>query len=57
MLLKKIDVQYVKNFPQLRDQTFSRKMHKNRPNLLVAGPLILHENASPHIAGYSPYMS
>ena len=25
-------------------------MHKNRPQLLVAGPLILHDNACPHIA-------
>ena len=24
-------------------------MHTNRPQLLVAGPLILHDNARPHI--------
>ena len=28
----------------------SQEMHKNRPQLLVAGPLILHKNARPHIA-------
>ena len=27
-----------------------RKMHKNRPQLFVAEPLILHNNARPHIA-------
>ena len=27
-----------------------RKMHKNRPQLLVAGRLFLHGNARPHIA-------
>ena len=27
-----------------------RKMHKNRPQLIVAGPLILHDNARSHIA-------
>ena len=26
-----------------------RKMHKNRPQLLVAGLVILHDNARPHI--------
>ena len=26
-----------------------RKMHKNRPQLLVAGQLIFHDNACPHI--------
>ena len=26
-------------------------MHKNRPQLLVAGLLILHDNARPHISG------
>ena len=31
-------------------QKLRRKMHKNRPQLLVAGPLILHDNARPHIA-------
>ena len=24
-------------------------MHKNRPQLLLAGPVILHDNARPHI--------
>ena len=27
-----------------------RKMHKNRPQLLLTEPLILHDNARPHIA-------
>ena len=31
-------------------QNLRRKMHKNRSQLLVAGPLILHDNADPHIA-------
>ena len=26
-----------------------RKMHNNRPQLLVPGPLILHDNTRPHI--------
>jgi hypothetical protein len=26
-----------------------RKMHKNRPDLLGDGPLILHDNARPHL--------
>ena len=25
-------------------------MYKNRPQLLVAGPLILHDNVRPHLA-------
>ena len=50
MLLKKIVVQHVKNFVELRDRKLRRKMHKNRPQLLVAGQLILHDNARPHIA-------
>ena len=29
-----------------------RKMHNNRPQLLVAGPLILDDNARPHIADF-----
>ena len=29
----------------------SRIIHKNRPQLLVAGPFILHDNARQHIAG------
>ena len=32
-----------------REQELLRKMHKNRRQLLVAGPLILHDNARPHI--------
>ena len=31
-------------------QKLRRKMNKNRPQLLVAGPLILHDNAHSHIA-------
>ena len=31
-------------------QKLLRKVHKNRPQLLVARPLILHHNARPHIA-------
>ena len=49
MLLKKIVVQHVKNFLEPREQKLSRKMHKNRFHLLVAGPFILHDNARPHI--------
>jgi len=30
-------------------QTLRRKMHKNRPDLLGDGPLILHDNARPHL--------
>jgi histone-lysine N-methyltransferase SETMAR len=29
--------------------TFGRKMHKNRPDLLGGGPLILHDNARLHL--------
>ena len=50
MLLKKIVVQRAKNFLEPREQKRRRKMNKNRPQLLVAGPLILHDNARPHIA-------
>ena len=50
MLLKKIVVQHVKNFLEPREQKLGRKMHKNRLKLLVAGLLILHDNACPHIA-------
>ena len=39
-----------KNVLEPREQNLCRKMHKNRPQLLVAGPLILHDNARPHIA-------
>ena len=31
-------------------QKLNRKMHKNRPQLLEAGPLVLHDNARPHVA-------
>ena len=31
-------------------QKLHRKMHKNRPQLLVSGPLILHDDTRPHIA-------
>jgi len=30
-------------------QILCRKMHKNRPDLLRDGPLILHNNAHPHL--------
>ena len=50
MLLKKIVVQHVKNFLEPREQKLGRKMHKNRPQLLLAGPLILQDHARPYIA-------
>ena len=50
MFLKKIDVQLVKNFLEPPEQNLGREMHKNRPQLLATGPLILHDNACPHIA-------
>ena len=31
-------------------QKHCRKMHKKRPQLIVAGPFILHDNVRPHIA-------
>ena len=31
-------------------QELLRKMQKKQPQLLVAGPLILHDNAHPHIS-------
>ena len=31
-------------------QKLPRKVHKNRPQFLVAGPLILRDNARPHVA-------
>ena len=49
MLLKKIVVQTSGELSRAREQKFLRKMHKSRPQLLVAGPLILHDNARPHI--------
>ena len=39
ILLKKIVVQHVKNFLEPREQKCRRKMHKNRPQSLVAWPL------------------
>jgi len=30
-------------------QKLRRKMHKNRPDLTRDGPLILHDNARPHL--------
>ena len=50
ILLKKIVVQHVRNFLEPREQNIRRKMQKNRPQLLVAGPLVLHDNACLHIA-------
>ena len=38
------------NFLEPREQKLRRKMHNNRPQLLVAGSLILYDNARPHIA-------
>ena len=48
--MKKIVVQHVKNFLEPREQTLRRKMHKNGPQLLVAEPLTLHDNAPSHIS-------
>ena len=42
-------VQQVKNFLKPQEQKLHRKMHKNRPQLLMVGPLILHDNARLHI--------
>ena len=39
------------DFLEPQEQKLFRKVHKNRPQLFVAGPLILHDNARPHIAG------
>ena len=50
MLLKNIVVQHVMNFVEPREQKRSRKIHPNRPQLLVAGPFILHDNSRMHIA-------
>ena len=52
MLLKKIVLQHVKNVLPPREQKFCMKMHKNRPQLLVAGPLILHDNYRPYIVDF-----
>ena len=38
-----------KNFLEPQEQNLRRKMHKNRSQLLVAGPLILHDNVCPNI--------
>ena len=50
MYLKKIVVQRVKNFLELWEQILCRKMHKSRSQFLIAGPLILQDNARLHIA-------
>ena len=50
MLSKKIVVQHAKNSLEPPGPKRRRKMHKNRPQLLVARPPILHDNARPHIA-------
>ena len=50
MLMKKIIVQYVENFPGPRKQELRRKMHKNRPQLLMAGNSLSTTNTRPHIA-------
>ena len=39
----------MKNFLEPQEQKLRRKMHKDRPQSLMAGPLILHDNAHPHI--------
>ena len=49
-VLKEDIVQHVKNFLEPPEQNLRREMHKNRPQLLVAGPLVLHDSARPHIA-------
>ena len=49
MLLKEIVVQLVKNYLEPREQKLRKKMHNNRPQLLVAGPHVLHDNALPYI--------
>ena len=43
-------MQHLEIFPEPRELNLRRKMHKNRPQLLGAGPHILHGNARPHIA-------
>ena len=50
MLLKKIVVQHVKNFLLPQEQKLRRKMHNKWPQFFVAGSLIHHDNARPHIA-------
>ena len=47
---EKIVVQYVKNILEPRKQKLRRRIPKNLPHLLVAGPLTLHDNARSHIA-------
>ena len=47
---KPFEIQHVKNFLELRWQNLRMKMHKNVLQLFVTGPLILHDNARPHIA-------
>ena len=41
MLFKKIVVHHVKNFLEPWEQNLCKKMHNNRPQLLVTGPLIV----------------
>ena len=36
--------------PEPWEQKRRWKMHNNRPQMLMAGPLILHDNARPHTA-------
>ena len=52
MLLKKIVVKLVKNFLEPREQILRRKMHMNRPQLLVSASPVIHVNARPHIADF-----
>ena len=48
--LEEVRCANVKNFLEPLEQELRSKMHKNRPQLLVAGPVILHDNARQHIA-------
>ena len=36
--------------PRATEQKLRSKIHKNRPQFFMAEPLILHDNARPHIA-------
>ena len=49
-LLKKAVVQSVNNFLEPLEQNLRSKMHKKRPQLFVAGQLILNDNARSHLA-------
>ena len=42
-------MRHLNKFLEPGEKNLRRKMHKNRPQLLVAGPFILHDNARPHI--------